>query len=196
MRGLRAFGAVLAALVIAGCGPASPKFEGSDVTGIGFGRDFRLTDHTGKPRSLVDFRGKAVVIFFGYTQCPDYCPTTMSELAAAMTRLGPDAERVQVLFVTVDPERDTPELLSRYVPAFNPSFLGLYGDAAATAAAAKEFKVLYQKQPGPTPGTYTMDHSAGTFLFDPQGRLRVYESYGRGPDVFAHDLRELLKTPA
>jgi protein SCO1 len=196
MRAARAFAAAMAALVIAACGPASPQFEGSDVTGVAFGRDFHLTDHTGKPRSLADFRGKAVVIFFGYTQCPDYCPTTMSELAEAMTKLGLDAQRVQVLFVTVDPERDTPELLSRYVPAFNPSFLGLYGDAAATAATAKEFKVLYQKQPGATPGTYTMDHSAGTFLFDPEGRLRVYESYGRGPDVFVHDLRELLKTPA
>jgi len=196
MRAARAFAAAMAALVIAACGPASPQFEGSDVTGVAFGRDFHLTDHTGKPRSLADFRGKAVVIFFGYTQCPDYCPTTMSELAEAMTKLGLDAQRVQVLFVTVDPERDTPKLLSRYVPAFNPSFLGLYGDAAATAATAKEFKVLYQKQPGATPGTYTMDHSAGTFLFDPEGRLRVYESYGRGPDVFVHDLRELLKTPA
>jgi protein SCO1/2 len=189
----RALGAALVALCVAACGPATPKFQGSDVTGVSFGRDFHLTDHTGKPRSLADFRGKAVVVFFGYTQCPDYCPTTLSELAAAMTRLGPDAARVQVLFVTVDPERDTPELLSRYVPAFNPSFLGLYGDAAATAATAKEFKVLYQKQPGPTPGTYTMDHSAGTFIFDPQGRLRVYENYGRGPDVIAHDIRALLE---
>jgi protein SCO1 len=195
MVAFRAFAAALVALVLAACGPAAPKFEGSDVTGVAFGRDFHLTDHTGKPRSLADFRGKAVAIFFGYTQCPDYCPTTMSELAAAMTKLGPDAARVQVLFVTIDPERDTPELLSRYVPAFNPAFLGLYGDAAATAATAKEFKVLYQKEPGATPGSYTMDHSAGTFLFDPQGRLRVYESYGKGPDVFVHDLRELLKTP-
>ncbi len=178
---------------MAACGPATPKFQGSDVTGVSFGRDFHLTDHTGKPRTLADFRGKAVVIFFGYTQCPDYCPTTLSELAAAMTKLGPDAARVQVLFVTVDPERDTAELLSRYVPAFNPSFLGLYGDAAATAATAKEFKILYQKQAGATPGTYTMDHSAGTFIFDPQGRLRVYESYGQGPDVFAHDIRVLLE---
>jgi protein SCO1/2 len=109
-----------------------------------------------------------------------------------MGKLGPDASRVQVLFVTVDPERDTRELLSHYVPAFDPSFLGLYGDAAATAEVAKEFKVLYQKQPGPTPGSYSMDHSAGTFIFDPQGRLRVYESYGQGPDVLAHDIRALL----
>ena len=194
MSASRALGAALVALCVAACGPATPKFQGSDVTGVAFGRDFHLTDHTGKARSLADFRGKAVVLFFGYTQCPDYCPTTLSELAAAMTKLGGDAARVQVLFVTVDPERDTPELLSRYVPAFNPGFLGLYGDAAATAATAKEFKVLYQKQPGTTPGTYTMDHSAGTFIFDPQGRLRVYENYGQGPDVIAHDIRMLLES--
>ena len=189
----RACAAALCALWLAACGPAEPKFQGSDVTGVSFGRDFHLTDHNGKPRALADFRGKVVVMFFGYTQCPDYCPTTLSELAAAMRLLGPDASRVQVLFVTIDPERDTPELLSRYVPAFDPGFLGLYGDAAATAEVAKEFKVLYQKQPGPTPGSYSMDHSAGTFLFDPQGRLRVYETYGCGPEVYAHDIRALLQ---
>ena len=170
----------------------SPGFQGSDVTGSKFGRDFHLTDHTGKPRALADFRGKVVVIFFGYTQCPEECPTTLSRLATAMQKLGPDAARVQVLLVTVDPERDTPEVLSQYVPAFNPTFLGLYGDAAATAEVAKEFKVLYQKQPGPTPGTYSMDHSTGTFIFDREGRLRVYESYAQGPDALAHDIRALL----
>jgi len=195
MRFLCATLATLLALAVAACGPAAPKFEGSDVTGIGYARDFRLTDHTGKTRTLADFRGKVVVLFFGYTQCPDVCPTTLSELAATMQKLGADADRVQVLFVTVDPERDTPDLLSRYVPAFNPSFLGLYGDAAVTEATAKEFKIIYQKQPGPTPGTYSVDHSAGTYVFDPQGRLRVYESYGRGPEVFAHDIRVLLQTP-
>jgi len=189
---MRFLGAALIALGLAACSPAGPKFEGSDVTGVSFGRDFHLTDHNGKPRSLADFHGKAVVIFFGYTHCPDYCPTTLSELAAAMTKLGTEASRVQVLFVTVDPERDTRELLAQYVPAFNPSFLGLYGDAAATAATAKEFKVLYQKEPGPTPDSYTMDHSAGTFIYDPQGRLRVFEAYGKGPDVLAHDLRAVL----
>ena len=191
---LRALGAALVALCVAACGPASPKFQGSDVTGVSFGRDFHLTDHTGKPRSLADFRGKAVVVFFGYTQCPDYCPTTLSELAATMTKLGPDAARVQVLFVTVDPERDTPALLAQYVPAFDPSFIGLYGDAEATARTAKEFKIVYQKQPGKTAGTYTMDHSAGSFIFDPQGRLRLYVGYGQGADVFEHDIRELLRT--
>ena len=192
MEGLRTLGAALVAVCLGACGPKASTFQGADVTGVSFGRDFHLTDHTGKPRSLSDFRGKAVVIFFGYTQCPDYCPTTMAELAAAMTRLGGDASRVQVLFITVDPERDTRELLAQYVPAFNPTFLGLYGDAAATAATAKEFKVIYQKEPGPTPSTYTMDHSAGTFIYDPQGRLRVFEAYGKGPDVLAHDIRAVL----
>jgi protein SCO1/2 len=189
---MRLAGVALFALGLAACSPTAPKFEGADVTGVSFGRDFRLTDHNGQPRSLADFRGKAVVIFFGYTHCPDYCPTTLSELAAAMTKLGTDASRVQVLFVTIDPERDTRELLAQYVPAFNPTFLGLYGDATATAATAKEFKVLYQKEPGPTPDSYTMDHSAGTFIYDPRGRLRVFEAYGKGPDVLAHDLRAVL----
>jgi len=191
---------VVAAVLMAtaACSPDAPKFMGSDVTGTSFGRDFKLFDHTGKPVTLADYRGKAVVLFFGYTQCPDVCPTTLSELAEAMKRLGPDADRVQVLFVTVDPERDTPALLSKYVPAFDPRFVGLYGDADATARTAKEFKVIYQKQPGQTPGTYTVDHSAGTFIFDPNGKLRVYVGYGQkqGPEVFAHDIKELLRTGA
>jgi protein SCO1/2 len=185
---------VAACILLAGCAPDDPKFRASDVTGAAFGRDFNLNDATGKPRTLADYRGKVVVVFFGYTQCPDFCPTTLAELAEVMKRLGPDADRVQVLFVTVDPERDTPEILSQYVPAFDARFMGLYGDAAATERTAKEFKIIYQKQPGATPGSYTMDHSAGTYIFDPQGRLRLYVSYGQGPDVLAHDLRELLKT--
>jgi protein SCO1 len=181
-----------AALAAAACGPDAPKFKASDVTGTAYGRDFQLVDHTGKPRTLADYRGKAVVLFFGYTQCPDACPTTLTALAEAMKRLGPDADHVQVLFVTIDPERDTPALLAQYVPAFDPRFVGLYGDADATARTAKEFKVVYQKQPGTTPGTYSMDHSAGTFVFDPQGKLRLYVGYGQGPDVFVHDLEALL----
>ena len=188
------FALLVGSTLIAGCTPDGPKFQSSDVTGATFGRDFNLIDATGKPRTLADYRGKAVVIFFGYTQCPDVCPTTLAELAEVMKKLGPDADRVQVLFVTIDPERDTRELLAQYVPAFDPRFMGLYGDAAATARTAKEFKIIYQKQPGATPGSYTMDHSAGTYIFDPQGRLRLYVSYGQGPEVFAHDLRELLRT--
>ena len=188
-----AFAALVLALTLAACSPEGPKFKASDVTGASFGRDFSLTDHTGKPRTLADYRGKAVVVFFGYTQCPDVCPTTLATLAETMKKLGPDADKVQVLFITVDPERDKPELLSHYVPAFDPRFVGLSGDAAATEKVAKEFKVIYQKQPGATPASYTVDHSAGVFVFDSQGRLRVYASHGQGPDVFAHDLRELLK---
>ena len=183
----------IAALSLAACGAGGPKFESSDVTGSSFGHDFALKDPDGKMRTLADFRGKDVVVFFGYTQCPDVCPATLATLAEAMKKLGADADRVQVLFVTVDPERDTPQLLKQYVPAFDPRFLGLYGDADATARTAKEFKVIYQKVPGPTPGTYTMDHSAGSYVFDPKGRLRLFVSNGQGADVFAHDLRELLR---
>jgi protein SCO1 len=186
---MRLVAAAILAVLLAGCGQ---KFETSDVTGAEFGRDFALTDHTGKPRTLADFRGSAVVIFFGYTQCPDACPTTLSTLAEAMQKLGPDADRVQVLFVTVDPERDTRELLSLYVPAFDRRFLGLYGDAEATARTAKEFKVIYQKVPTKNPGSYSMDHSAGTYIFDPQGRLRLYAGQGQSADAFAHDLRALI----
>lgn len=187
--------ACLGALLLAGCGgEVKQTFVSTDVTGVEFGRDFKLTDHTGKPRTLVDFKGKVVVLFFGYTHCPDVCPATMGELAAAMKKLGKDAERVQVLFVTVDPERDTPALLAQYVPAFNPAFLGLSGDAQATENTAREFKILYQKQAGKTPDQYTVDHSAGTYIFDTAGRLRLYVSYGRGAEVFARDIAELLRT--
>ena len=185
---------VALALTLAGCGRGGPQFQTSDVTGSAMGRDFALTDHTGKARTLADFRGKAVVLFFGYTQCPDVCPTTLATLAEALRRLGPDAAKVQVLFVTIDPERDTAELLSHYVTAFDPSFLGLSGDAEATAKTAKEFKIIYQKQPGSTPGSYTMDHSAGTFMFDPEGRLRLYAGHGQDAEVFAHDLALLLRS--
>jgi protein SCO1/2 len=193
MGAFRTLLAAAALALVAGCAPEAPSFKGADVTGASFGRDFALTGHDGKPRTLADFRGKAVVVFFGFTQCPDVCPTALSTLAEAMRRLGPDAARVQGLFVTIDPERDTADLLSRYVPAFHPSFLGLYGDAEATARVAKEFKVIYQKVPGQTPDTYTMDHSAGMFVFDPQGRLRVFESHGLGAEALAHDLREVLR---
>jgi protein SCO1/2 len=186
--------AIAAAMLLAACSPGAPTFKGADITGASFGRELALADHQGKARTLADFRGKAVVIFFGFTQCPDVCPTALTALAEAMRRLGPDATRVQVLFVTIDPERDTADLLSRYVPAFHPSFLGLRGDAEATARVAKEFKVIYQKVPGQTPDTYTMDHSAGLYLFDPQGRLRVFESHGQGAEAIAHDLAQLLRS--
>mgnify|MGYP001145617037 FL=1 len=182
-------------LALAGC-QGKPEFRNTDVTGAEFGGDLALTGHDGKPHTLADFRGKAVVIFFGYTQCPDVCPTTLAELAEVMKQLGPDADRVQVLFVSVDPERDTQELLAHYVPAFDPRFLGLYGDAEATARTAKTFRVFYQKVPGKTPDSYTVDHTAGSYVYDTQGRLRLFIKHGTGPEPIVHDLRLLLKEAA
>jgi protein SCO1/2 len=189
--------ALVAALAVLGAGcdklqDKPPAFHNTDVTGVDYGKGFTLTDHTGKQRTLQDFRGKLVVMFFGYTQCPDVCPTTMSEMAAVMKELGPSAEDVQVLFVTVDPERDTQELLSHYVPAFDKRFIGLYGNAEQTAKVAKEFKVFYAKQPGGDPGSYTVDHTAGSYVFDRQGQLRLFIRHNQGPAIIAHDLRQLL----
>lgn len=179
------------ALLLAGC-DTQPQFGNTDISAAGYATDFALTDHTGKPRTMADFRGKAVVIFFGYTQCPDVCPTTMTGMAEAMRLLGEDAGKVQVLFVTVDPERDTPQLLAQYVPVFNPGFLGLYADAQTIARTAQEFRIFYKKQPGSTPTTYTVDHSAGSYVYDPQGRLRLYIKHGEKPEVIAKDLKLLV----
>ncbi|HWT54613.1 MAG TPA: SCO family protein [Rhodocyclaceae bacterium] len=186
---------VLCVALLAACsgGEPPPKFNSTDVSGADWGRELNLTDHNGKPRTLADFKGKAVVLFFGYTQCPDICPTTLMASAQAMKLLGSDADKVQVLFVTLDPARDTPQVLAKYAPAFNPSFLGLYGNEAATAAAAKEFKVFFQKQPGSTPESYTIDHTAASYALDPQGRLRLYIKHGETPEQIAADLRLLLQ---
>ena len=194
MHRLTAGALLLLAVCCAGCGPASraPAFELTDITGAEFGRDVRLTDHNGKPRVLADFKGKVIVVFFGYTHCPDVCPVTLGELAIVARELGKDAARMQVLFVTVDPERDTPAMLSKYVPAFNPDFLGLSGDAEATARTAKEFKVFFQKQPA-SGGGYSVDHSAGTYIYDQAGRLRLFASYGQGAPKMLHDIRLLLQ---
>jgi len=189
----RLLAAVVAAAMLSACGADSPRFQNADITGASFGRDFVLTDAKGKTRRLADFRGKAVVLFFGYTQCPDVCPAAMATLAEAMRQLGPLSHAVQGIFITLDPERDTPELLSRYVPAFHPSFIGLHGNAAQTEAVAKEFKVVFRKVPGATAETYTVDHSAGMFVFDPEGRLRLFVSHGQSADTLARDLRELLR---
>jgi protein SCO1/2 len=172
--------------------PVNSQFKNTDVTGLPYAKDFALTDHNGTARTLADFKGKAVLIFFGYTQCPDVCPTTMAEMATVMKELGPQADKVQVLFVTLDPERDTQELLSKYVPAFDARFLGLYGDPAATAAVAKEFKIFYQKVDGKSAGNYTIDHTAGSYAFDPQGRVRLFVKHGQGAAPIAHDLKLLL----
>jgi protein SCO1 len=185
-------GLLLAVCVAAACGREGPQFKNIDITGADYGKDFHLTDHTGKPRQLADFRGKIVMLFFGYTHCPDVCPVTMAQLAQVMKELGGDAGRVQVLFVTLDPERDTREMLAQYVPAFNPDFLGLYGDMTATQETAKAFRVFFQKQPGKTAEAYTIDHTAGTYVFDTQGRLRLFVRYGQeGADLLS-DVRILL----
>lgn len=182
---------MIAALSAFGCSASGPSFKNTDITGADYGKDFRLTDHTGKTRTLADFRGKVVVMFFGYTRCPDVCPTTLAELKAVKEQLGADGMRMQVLFITVDPERDTPELLASYVPAFDPSFLGLYGDNAAISKVARDFKVFYQKVPGKAPDSYTVDHTAGSYIFDPLGRLRLFARFGNAANLAA-DIRTLL----
>ncbi|RJG04965.1 SCO family protein [Noviherbaspirillum cavernae] len=196
--------ALLAAVFLSGCdkqsadgtqmmlSPVKSPFKNTDVTGLEYAKDFTLTDHNGKQRTLADFKGKAVVVFFGYTHCPDVCPTTMAEMSAVMKDLGSQADKVQVLFITVDPERDTPELLSKYVPAFDSRFLGLSGDKASIDKVAKEFKLYYQKVPGKEPGSYTMDHTSGSYVFDPQGRIRLFVRHGQGAEPIAHDLKLLL----
>ena len=184
--------ALAAAAALAACGEGQPSFRSVDVTGADFGRELRLTDHTGRARTLADFKGKVTVVFFGFTQCPDACPTTLAELKSVKEQLGNDGDRLQVLFVTVDPERDTPELLAKYVPAFDPSFLGLYGDAEAIARTAKEFRVFYQKVPGTSPGSYSVDHTVAAYVYDPAGRLRLYVKHGQGADALVHDVRLLL----
>ena len=191
MRAMVSRCALAALLVVAGCGE-KPAFVNTDLTGLAYARDFQLTDHTGKPRTLADFKGRAVLVFFGYTQCPDVCPTTMAEMAAVMQQLGKDADRLQVLFVTLDPQRDTQALLAKYVPAFDARFLGMRGDTAATEKVAKEFKVFYQKVPGKDPANYTIDHTAGSYVFDPQGRIRLFVRNDQGPAPIVHDIRLLL----
>lgn len=171
---------------------AKTPFKNTDLTGLNYGNDFALKDHTGQVRKLTDFKGKAVVVFFGFTHCPDVCPTTLAELATVMKELGPLADKVQVLFITVDPERDTPELLAKYVPAFDPRFLGLVGSVAETEQVAKQFKAFYQKVPGKTAGSYTVDHTAGSYIFDPQGRIRLFVRHGQGTEPIVHDLKLLL----
>lgn len=194
----RIFG-VLLILFLSGCGsnsgagtPGKSPFQGTDITGVDWGKDLRLTDHTGKRRSLADFQGKVVVVFFGYTHCPDVCPTTLGELGVTLKRLGADAAKVQVLFVTLDPLRDTPTILAQYVPSFNPTFLGLTGSDEEIAQAAKSFKVFYKKQEGGSKEGYTVDHSANTFVLDTQGRLRLLFGFGSGAAPLVHDIKILL----
>ena len=195
--------AVAASLVLAACdrSPAvaavpAHHFNAIDLTGAAYAHGFSLPDFDGRTRTLADFTGKVTAVFFGYTQCPDACPTTMAELAGIEKALGPDASRVQVVFITVDPARDTAPLLKSYVTNFNPSFLALRGDDAQTAAVAKEFKVYYAKVPGKTPDSYSMDHTAGTYVFDKQGRIRLFARQAMDADQLGADLKALLSEPA
>jgi len=198
---IRLCAALAAALALAACdrapvGADKPAFKAVDITGADYARTLSLPDAEGKVRTLADFKGKVTVVFFGYTQCPDVCPTTMAELAEVKRSLGKDGERVQGVFVTIDPERDTPQLLKNYITAFDPSFVALRGSEAQTKAVAKEFKVYYAKVEGRTPGSYTMDHTAGSFIYDTQGRLRLFTRYGGGAQALASDLRALLNEGA
>jgi len=188
----RLFWSITICSALAGC-EGRPQFKSTDITGAPYGQALELTDHTGKPRRLEDWRGKAVVLFFGFTHCPDICPTTLADIAGAVKSLGPDAERVQVLMVSVDPERDTQESLANYVTAFDPRFLGLRGDLAATKKVASEFKIYFEKRK--QGGSYTVDHSAQSYVIDPQGRLRLLVRHDRIGQDLAPDLRTLLKSP-
>lgn len=206
---LLAASAASAILALAACKPSSPDsvgagasgastaealhFNAVDITGAAYAKQLSLKDVDGKVRSLDEFKGKVVFLFFGYTQCPDVCPTTMSDLTAVRKKLGADGDRVQGVFVTVDPERDKPEVLKAYLAAMDPSFVGLHGSLAETEAAAKEFKVFYQKVEG-REGGYTIDHTAGAFVFDPQGQVRLFVRYGMGVDALTADIKQLLST--
>ncbi|SMB21314.1 Electron transport protein SCO1/SenC [Sterolibacterium denitrificans] len=187
---------VLSCLLLYGCDipPASSGFHARPIDTDNIGRDFSLVDHHGQPRRLADYRGKIVVLFFGYTQCPDVCPTTLATMAEVMQQLGADAGKVQVLFITLDPARDTRELLAVYVPQFHPDFVGLSGDTATTAATAREFHVYYRQRPGSgdSPNHYSIDHTANSYVYDPQGRLRLLVKYGETAEHIAADIRLLL----
>ncbi len=180
--------------LLGACTDKAPSFSSIDVTGADYAKDFELTDHNGQVRHLADFKGKVVVMFFGYTQCPDVCPTSMAELAEVKKLLGKDGERLQGLFVTVDPARDTPEVLKGYMGNFDPTFLALTATPDKLVQLAKDYKVYFKKVDGKTPTSYTMDHSAGSYVYDTKGQLRLFTRYGTGPKVLADDIAQLLKT--
>jgi protein SCO1/2 len=191
-----ALNALLSSLIVAGLGACSehkPAFAAIDITGADYARDFALTDHNGQARTLKDFAGKVVVMFFGYTQCPDVCPTSMLELVEVKKLLGKQGERVQGLFVTVDPARDTPEVLKAYMENFDPTLLALYTTPEKLMILTKDYKVYYKKVDGPTPTSYSMDHSAGSYVYDTQGKLRLYTRYGSGAALLAGDIKLLLQ---
>lgn len=190
MRVLIAIG-VFAAFVLGACGKDA-SFNSVDITGAQYAREFALTDHTGARRTLADYRGKVITVFFGFVQCPDVCPTTLQDMAEVKKRLGRDGDKLQVLFITVDPERDTREVLAKYVPDFDPGFVGLYGNAEETSRVAREFKIIFEKVPGQTPTSYTINHSSGTYVIDRDGRVRLFVRHAAGVDAVVADLKRLL----
>lgn len=190
---LGALGALTACKPMGGTDAPKAVFKAVDVTGADYAKDFSLPDADGKVRTMADFKGKAVLVFFGFTQCPDVCPTTMAELAQVKKQLGADGERIQGIFITVDPERDTPEVLKAYLSNFDPSFVALRGTPEQTLATAKAFKIFYEKVPGKTPESYTVNHTAASYVFDPQGRVRLYVRYGSGAEALAADFKQLLQ---
>ena len=188
---------VLAVGLLSGCdrlpgGAQKPSFKAVDITGAEYARELSLPDADGKLRTLADFKGKVTLVFFGFTQCPDVCPTTLAELAAVKRALGKDGERLQGVFVSVDPQRDTPEILKAYMASFDSGFVALRGTPEQTQAAARNFKVFYAQVPGKTEGSYTVDHTAGTYVFDASGKVRLFVRYGGGAEALTHDLKLLL----
>ena len=181
------------AMVVSACSPEKPTFKAIDLTGADYAQGFQLKDQFGQERTLADFKGQVVVVFFGFTQCPDFCPTTLSEWVQVKKALGENGKKLQAVFITVDPERDTPEVLKDYMANFDPSFLALIPTLETLPALAKNFKIYYKKVPGPTPTSYTMDHQAGTYMYDTEGRLRLYARYGQGPAAMTEDIGKLLK---
>ena len=190
---LKSVTAALTAALLTACGPDKPQFKSIDITGADYANGFSLSDHNGVQRDLKDFKGKVVVVFFGFTQCPDVCPTALAELAEVKRKLGGQGDRLQGIFITVDPERDTEEVLKAYMANFDPSFVALRPTMAQLPEVAKAFKIYYKKSDGKTAGSYTMDHSAGSYVFDPEGRVRLYTRYGSGAEALAADVALLLK---
>lgn len=188
-----ALAVTLTTSVLTACSPDKLQFKSIDLTGADYAQGFSLADHNGQLRTLKDFSGKIVVVFFGYTQCPDVCPTTLAEMAQIKQLLGPDGDKLQAIFITLDPERDSPEMLKAYMGNFDPTFLALRPSLEQLPEVAKDFKVYYKKVDGKTPGSYTMDHSAGSYIFDAKGRIRLYSRYGGGTEALASDIRLLLK---
>ncbi len=190
---LKTFALTLALGALAACSPDTLKFKSIDITGADYAKGFMLADHNGAQRTLADFKGKAVVVFFGFTQCPDVCPTALADLAEVKRLLGPQGDKLQGIFVSVDPERDTPEVLKAYMANFDPAFLALRPSMDQLPDVAKGFKVFYKKVEGPTPTSYTIEHSAGSYVFDPQGRVRLYTRQAVGAQGLADDITLLLK---